>query len=531
MKKIAVWILAAAMILSSAACGGNNQSGKDTVTVQIYSDIAALDPARMYDGATMEVLQQVTEGILAQQMDGSMEPFLAEKWEAVDETTYVYTMRQDITFSNGDPVTMEDVMFSLERHRDPAVASYMAWMFDNVESITQTGDWEFTVKLAQPDATWQYVLGTAAGAVIQKKACLAAGDTFGSSVEGLVGTGPYTVDSWTVGSELRLSFNPNYWDENYKDPDVKHLVFTVITEDTTRISALVSGQTDIDLFVPGDLMEQIEGAEKAYMKVKKTANTLFLGLNCSRAPFDDVNVRRAITCAIPKADIHNNIIKSAGEQASSMPMSSYLYTFEKEAWENYAAGARDYAYDLEQARAYLAQSAYPEGFTTTLITDETGVNNAIALVIQQSLGQIGITVNIERMSYDEIICHEFGEYVDENGNHTYDMGIFEWEADWPDPSGNIMGIFHSSYIGEGGSNVPDYSNPQVDELLNQQSSILDEGQRTRLLQQALDIIMDECPIVPISYTYLKIGMNKRIQDFDCVTWGTYYKNMKLKKEG
>ena len=527
MKRGIAGLLAAVLLLGTMACSAP-QSREDTVISQIYSDIVALDPARMYDGATMEVLQQVTEGILAQQMDGSMAPYLAETWKAVDETTYVYTMRSDVTFSDGTPMTMEDVLFSLQRHRDPAVASYMGWMFENVDTIEQTGDWEFTVKLKQPDATWQYVLGTAAGAVIQKKACEAAGDRFGSAVEGLVGTGPYTIDGWTVGSELRLSYNPQYWNRTESEPDVKHIVFTVITEDTTRISALISGQTDIDLFVPGDLMDQVEASEKAYMKVKNTANTLFLGMNCSKPPFDDVNVRRAVTCAVPKQEIHDNIIRQSGEKASSMPMSNYLYTFERASWEAYAAQAQDYAYDLEQAGKYLEQSAYPNGFQTTLITDETGINNAIALVIQQALGKIGIEVTIERMSYDEIICHEFGEYVDENGNHTYAMGLFEWEADWPDPSGNIMGVFNSAYIGEGGSNVPGYSNAEVDALLNRQAAILDEAERTQLLQQALDILIDECPIVPISYTYLKIGMSERIRDFDCVTWGTYYKDMKLK---
>lgn len=168
MKRGIAGLLAAVLLLGTMACSAP-QSREDTVISQIYSDIVALDPARMYDGATMEVLQQVTEGILAQQMDGSMAPYLAETWKAVDETTYVYTMRSDVTFSDETPMTMEDVLFSLQRHRDPAVASYMGWMFENVDTIEQTGDWEFTVKLKQPDATWQYVLGTAAGAVIQKR--------------------------------------------------------------------------------------------------------------------------------------------------------------------------------------------------------------------------------------------------------------------------------------------------------------------------------------------------------------------------
>ena len=149
MKRGIAGLLAAVLLLGTMACSAP-QSREDTVISQIYSDIVALDPARMYDGATMEVLQQVTEGILAQQMDGSMAPYLAETWKAVDETTYVYTMRSDVTFSDGTPMTMEDVLFSLQRHRDPAVASYMGWMFENVDTIEQTGDWEFTVKLKQP---------------------------------------------------------------------------------------------------------------------------------------------------------------------------------------------------------------------------------------------------------------------------------------------------------------------------------------------------------------------------------------------
>ena len=117
--------------------------------------------------------------------------------------------------------------------------------------------------------------------------------------------------------------------------------------------------------------------------------------------------------------------------------------------------------------------------------------------------------------------------MDENGNHTFDMGIFEWEADWPDPSGNIMGIFNSAYMGEGGSNVPGYSNETVDELLNRQAASLDESERTQLLQQALDIIIDESPIVPISYMYYKMGLGEKIESYDSVTWGSYFKTMKL----
>lgn len=530
MKKMLLAVLAAAMVLTCmTGCSQKEESADEgaTITSQLQADVVALDPARCYDTSTMQVLGQVTENILAQQMDGSMEPFLAESWKAVDDVTYVYQMRSDVKFSNGDPMTMEDVLFSIERHRDPEVASYLSWMLENVESIEQTGDWEFTVKLYEPDATWQYVLGTAVGAVIQKSACLAAGDDFGSTVEGLVGTGPYVLDSWTVGSELRASYNENYWDPEYSDPDVKNIIFTIIPEDTTRVSALTSGQTDLDTWIPSDMIQTLEESGKVKVQMKESADFLFLAMNCAVEPFNDVNVRRAVAYAIPKQEICDTIIGKAGEKASSLPMSSYLYTFEKEKWEAYEQQAQDYEYDMDKAKACLAASAYPDGFTVSLICDESNMNNSMALVIQQSLAELGITVNIERMSADEIICHEFGEYVDENGNHTYEMGIFDWEADWPDPSGNIMGIFNSAYLGEGGSNVPGYSNPEVDDLLNRQAASLDEAERTELLQQALDIIIDESPIVPISYMYYKMGLGERIEFYDSVTWGAYFKNMKL----
>ena len=527
LKKVLVAVLAMAMLVSClVGCGKEETKDDGAIISQLMADIVALDPARSYDISTMQVLGQVTENILAQQMDGSMKPHLAKSWEAVDELTYVYTMRDDVKSSNGDPMTMEDVLFSLNRHMDPEVASYLGWMVENVESIEQTGDWEFTVKLYEPDATFQYVFGTSVGAVIQKSACEAAGDDFGSTVEGLVGTGPYKLTSWTVGSELKAVYNENYWDPAYKDPDVKSITWTIIPEDTTRVSALTSGQTDLDTWVPGDMIDTLEkGGVKVQMK--DSANFIFLAMNCQTEPFNDVNVRRAVAYAIPKQDICDNIIGEVGEMATSMPMGSYLYTFETESWEEYEANAFNYEYDMDKAKECLANSAYPDGFTVNLIIDEVNTNNAMALVIQESLAELGITVEIEKMTTDELINHEFGGVLDENGYHTFDMGLFEWEADWPDPSGNIMGIFHSAYMGEGGSNVPGYFNEEVDELLSKQAASTDEAERTQLLQDALDIIIDESPLVPISYTYYKMGLGEKIEYYDSVTWGPYFKDMKL----
>ena len=241
-----------------------------------------------------------------------------------------------------------------------------------------------------------------------------------------------------------------------------------------------------------------------------------------------MNVRRAIACAIDKQALQDNVVKEAATMANMLPNGPSLFTFEKESWEAYAAGAESYSYDMERAKEYLAQSEYPDGFEVTLLVDEQNMYNAIALTIQQSLAELGITVNIQRITQDELIAIEFGGQMD-GDDRNYDMALFEWEADWPDPSGNLMGIFNSAFLGEGGTNFPSYQNAKVDELLNAQAVIEDETQRTQYLQQALDINIDEAPEVPIHYSkYISAYHNRIADSFDFITWCCFVKDMKLK---
>ncbi len=522
-KKLIALVLALCLCLGAlSGCSGAGGGG-NTLTWQIVSDITALDPAFSYDGPTMSVMLQVSEGLLALNTDGSIKPLLAKSWEQTDEVTYVYQVRDDVTFSDGSAMTMDDVLYSLERYRDPEVASYLSWMYENVASIEQTSDWELTVKLMEADACFQYVFATAAGNIVKKDYCEEKGEDFGKPAGSIVATGPYKVESWQVGSSVTLVKNENYWDENYQDLRVDKIVYNVISEDTTRVSALTSGQSDVDLMVPAALYEEVEASDKVWIDSKPSNNTVFLSMNCEKEPFTDVNVRRAIASAIDKASL-SSVIGHGGQAAGALPMSESLYTFDRESWQAFAAEHTGYAYDLEQAKAYLADSEFSEGFTVSLLVDEQAMNNAIALAIQQSLVQIGITVEIEKVSQDELIAVEFGEVMD-GGIRGYDMGLFEWESDWPDPSGNTMGIFNSMYIGEGGTNFPSYSNEEVDGYLNAQAVSSDPAERTKLLQQALEIIIDEVPVIPMVYSDYNVALSKEIKAFDFITWASFVKDI------
>ena len=162
------------------------QADSSTLNVGLYSDIISLDSAFAYDFTTNPVVSQITEGLLYYDENNELQPYLCESWEEVDSTTYVYNIRSDVTFSDGTPMTMEDVLFSVNRYRDPELASYLLWMYDNVDTIEQTGNWQFTVKLTQPDALWKHTFATTAGMIHSKAYVESHPDDYGTAAGGVL---------------------------------------------------------------------------------------------------------------------------------------------------------------------------------------------------------------------------------------------------------------------------------------------------------------------------------------------------------
>ena len=473
---------------------------EDEVVYRIALDgeIVALDPMYSYDFTTNPVVNQITEGLLVFNQDNEIEPLLASSWEAVDPTTYVYQIRSDVTFSDGSPMTMEDVLFSLGRHTAEDSDSYMGWMFSPVESIEQTGDWELTVHLTQPSATWAYVLATDAGHIISKAYYEAHADTFGTPDGGLLGTGPFMFDSWRSGQEIELVKNPNYWDKTV-DVKVDRLVYKIITEDITRIQALISGEADCAFVLPADMLEMFDGADNLTLEPVGTMGITYIAMNTQLPPFDEVNVRQAIYHAIDFDAIHENIIGSAGEKGTTLPHNESLYGIDSARWEEYAANAPVYEYDVDKALALLADSSVPDGFDCTLVTNEDSLRYSVCLAVQEYLAQVGINVEIMKVSSDEHTNYQMGGVVDDDGIREYGMLIGGWEADYPDISGNIEPLYAGYNAVTGGSNAAVYANDAVDELIVKQSASTDGSERLDLMFQVLDIITTEVPYMIVQY--------------------------------
>jgi peptide/nickel transport system substrate-binding protein len=552
MKTVAAALIAVLIAALFAACGGGNSgsggsggsadsgdgdgnsggaaSSSDTLNIGLPNEMSSIDSAFAYDFTTNPVVNNISEGLLRIDANDELQPLLAESWEEVDSTTYVYNIRSDVTFSDGSPMTMEDVLFSLKRYSDPDLASYLSWMYDNVESIEQTGDLQVTVKLKAPDAFWKYVPSTTAGHVHKKAAIEAAGESYGTVNSLPVATGPYPAESWDAGGNLTLTYNTEYWNAaelGGNGPDVKRIVVQLIPEDTTRSLAAQSGQIDLDFATPSDLVPEIEKSETAAIVSPACPGIGFLAFNCQKAPFNDVNARRAVASAIDIASLQESFVREEGLATNYTMIPEVLFLYEPEKWATFTQNVTKYEYDLAKAKEYLAASAYPDGFDCKLLVDEYTLSNNLSLSIQAVLKEIGINAEIDKRANEEVTNMQFGEGI-VDGVRPYDFGIFEWVSDFPDPAGVLNPLLISSNGEEGGSNTAAYVNDKVDELLQKQIESIDQAERVDLIIEAENTVQDEQPYYVLYQKKWLFTAATRIKNAEDVLNASYIWNFSAK---
>ena len=209
-----------------------------TMTVALPGDIISLDPAFDYDFNTSPVVQQLVEGLQRFDENNKVVPNIAESVSNPNPLTYIYKIRKDVTFWDGTPVTIDDVLFSMERVKDPKTASYVGWMYQSVKSITKVDAQTVKVTLSKPDALWQYVGATTGASIIKKSYALEKGKTFGKPDGGVMATGPYKYTSWTTGQEVVIERNETYWNAKAGGPYLDKVTFKIIREPTDRKSVV-----------------------------------------------------------------------------------------------------------------------------------------------------------------------------------------------------------------------------------------------------------------------------------------------------
>jgi peptide/nickel transport system substrate-binding protein len=448
-----------------------------TVTYGLEGDVRGLEPALSYDFTANPVVCNISEGLMMFTPDGGLEPLIAETFDQPDELTYVYTLRDGVVFSDGSPVTIDDVVASIARVRDPEVAGPLAWMYDVPEAtVERTDDKTITISLATPSALFRYVTATTAGHVIPA----AAIEQFGLDLlRNPVGTGPYQLANWAAGSEIVLEKNPNYWQEG--KPYFDRFIYKIVEEGTTRVTGLKNDELNIVAQLPPDQIEAVMGFENVNFQEVVGYTINIMALRTDQPPFDDVNIRKPVSYATPLQTIMEKIVGVTGIQSRNTTVPPNMPGSASEELEPIPD-------DMDKAKELMAASSMPDGFSTKLnviAPNDIWVPQAVA--IQEALQELNIDVEIVQYAYaDFISLQQAGDYE----------GImnFQWGSDFPDAAGNLIPLFLSTNVPPQNNHFY-YNNPEVDRLLNESESELDEEARLGLLKEAQKLISDDQPAI------------------------------------
>ena len=515
---------------SGTSAGSNAAAGTADASefvIALDRDTNTLDPANVYSPDAYVIERSMVEALTTNDEDGNIVGNLAKDWKSSEDgMQYIFNLRDDVYFWDGTQMTSEDVKFCLERVCDEEVASNVGWMNASIDSIETDGDFKVIINLKYPDPAWIYYTLASACSVYSKAYCEAHPDDFGTSLGGIMGTGPYVYEKWVEGEYVSVTKNENYWNKEAM-PSFERVKFVVMSDKATLISAFKRGEVDYHSNLSVTDKEALEDAGGVELLEVDTNKTQIMFLNTTSDALSDVNCRRALACCWDAVGYQESVWGAAAApgDACVIPPSMRNSSDPKlqAYWDEYYKAAPSYDYNIEKAKEYLAASDSPNGFDITItVSSADSSDETAALYLQSTAAKAGINVQVEVVTPSERTGMMF------SAERTYDAIIVGWDADCADPGTYVWTIDTIENLGDGGCNMSAYYNEEVDELLNNVMSTMDEEARVKDLTEALKIIADDCVTINLCYPkriYAKSdsieGKLYNIPNMEFVTWVNY----------
>ena len=468
---------------SDAAAGGNAAAASNAtiplLRVGLDLDVSNLDETKTIGAGN--VTNMALETLEKFGPQGQLEPDLATSFSQTSPVTYVYHLRHDAKFWDGHPVTATDVAYSLNYDRAPG--SQVAFAFTGVKSIVATDPYTVTVTLTEPEASWQYVPAELNSYVFEKAFQQAHQTTFGQPGTLTMGSGPWIIDSFDPTKGAVATANPHWW--GGKVP-VQRVEFTFFSSETSLALAFRAGEIDVDPSITSPKSFAATSGAKL-LAVPSCSNNWF-GMNTSQPGWNDVHVRRAVAYALNRTDI----IAAEGGYATpiyTFSPSSLLLSVASQSQVNALLGTlRLYPYNLAAARAQMAQSAYPHGFSATILLYDDGTVPDVNQVIAAELARIGIKIQLKAMAVTPWQGVQSGPAA-KRSTVFASGGCFQ-----PDP-GTYADFLGSNNMAVGDWNIANYTPPAVDTLLAQGQVTTNPAQRFAIYSELTQRLQADVPYV------------------------------------
>ena len=339
-------------------------------------------------------------------------PALAESWEVSDDgLDWSFTLRENARFSNGDPVTSEDVAYSIDRFSDPEINTILPFLALGYTGTEVIDDRNFIIHLDQPIAAFLENISIFPAYIVPKAVLEAQGDDFW---ENPVGSGPFKLKEWIRGTSISFEPNPYYWEEG--KPYLDELRYDFIVDDNTRSLKLDSGEADVMESVPFTQIEAVGALDGVTVLVREVTRQEPVWINNGVPPLDDVAVRQALSFAIDRQAINIAVFGGVGTIPNHLipPLKYNASTSDVPA----------FAFDLDKAKELIASSSAPDGFSITLeFPAGSGQHKSLATVLQAQWAEIG--VDLQLLELDE------STLADNLFSYNYDMSMpfLKWTSD------------------------------------------------------------------------------------------------------
>ena len=509
-KMLAIFLSAALFVTAFAGCGKKKADG---ITVQIGPNPETLDPAlnSAVDGGNM--LITLFETLLIIDQDNKVQPGQAEKYEvSPDGLTWTFTMRDGLKWSDGTDLNAKDFEYTFKRIADTNVAApYAETVIGMIEGYKDAIDSKnpdklnvkasedgktLTVKLAYPCSYFDKIVAFGTMSPVQKATVEKNGDSWATKPETYVCNGPYTITEWTPSEKIVCKKNENYkggWDSSKIVND--KLTFLLLEDSSASYAAYTGGTAQLIKDVPTEEIPTLKKDKKDEFIVDPILGTYYLSMNLNKAPFNNKNVRKALSLAIDRDYIANTIM-----QGTYSPAYNYVGTGVDDVdpgkfLENSKAAnggktyiSEDYKANLEEAKKALAEAGYPEGKgfpTITYSTNDAGYHKAVAEYLQRVYKDLGITMNIDIV--------DWSSFTPKRRAGEYEMARNGWVMDYNDAS-NMIELFVSS----NGNNDGKYNNPAFDKAIND-SKVADKTAHFAALHEAEKIVSEDYGFIPVAY--------------------------------
>jgi peptide/nickel transport system substrate-binding protein len=480
-RLIAAVAVGCAMTVTPAA---HAQTPPNVLVVGQIAEPQSLDPHVATATNDFRILMNIYEG-LVRFGDGTLEvePALAESWEiSEDGLSYTFQLRQGVSFHDGTPFNAEAVKFNFDRMLDEAHPFHdtgpfpLSFNFSAVEDVTAVDDMTVEFTLSEPFAPFLSNLAYPTGLIVSPAAVEQFGEDYGRNPSG---TGPFRFAEWQANQRVVIAANPDYWDG---PPTLEAVVFRPITDANTRMAEMLAGGLDIMVEAPPDSMAQFRDAPDFNAHEQAGPHVWYLILNMKEGPFASQAVRQAVNFAVNKETLVNDVLQGTAEISAGPVPPAFAWAYNEE--------VDPYPYDPDRARELLEEGGY-EGEEIVFYVTEGGSGMldpvAMGTAIQADLAAVGMNVRIETYEWNTFLGQ-----VNPGLEGKAQMAQMAWMTNDPDTL-PFLTLRTAAWPQEGGFNSGYYSNPDVDEMLDQARRATDPEERAALYRDVQAIVHDDAP--------------------------------------